>query len=104
MSDHQSEMMDRAGLSFGAAIHLLKGGKRVARAGWNGKGMWLAYCPGYPDGVPANVSGAHAMRVPLGTPIKVLPYIAMKTADNAMVPWLASQTDMLAEDWMEVAP
>jgi len=65
------------GLNFGLAIEALKKGFKVARAGWNGKGMWLLA-----DG---------------------LPWIGMKTADNKFVPWLASQTDMLADDWQIVA-
>jgi hypothetical protein len=69
------------GLSFGDAIVALKAGKKVARAGWNGKGMWLAL----------QVPDAHSKMS--------LPYIYMKTADDKLVPWLASQTDMLADDW-----
>lgn len=77
-----------ANMTFGLAIEALKAGKRVARAGWNGKGMWVsmqkhdehskmtlpyAYIE-YPEGHPA---------YPLGS----------------RVPWIASQTDMFAEDW-----
>ena len=68
-------------MPFGQAIELLKTGYRVSRAGWNGKGMWLELQR--PD--------AHSKMS--------LPYIFMKTADGHQVPWLASQTDMLAEDW-----
>ena len=68
-------------MDFGEAIHNLKAGKRVARKGWNGKGMWLEL----------QVPDAHSKMS--------LPYIYLKTADNNLVPWLASQTDMLAEDW-----
>lgn len=81
-------------LTFGDAIHMLKIGKSVARAGWNGKGMYLfligmngdywTYTNGKNDNLP------------------LLPFIAMKTADDKVVPWLASQTDMLAEDWRVV--
>lgn len=77
--------------SFGDAVELLKAGKRVARSGWNGKGMWLTL-------VKANAYdvGIRSM----GGATKLLPYIAMKTVQDELVPWLASQTDMLAEDWM----
>lgn len=73
-------------MDFGEAIRALKDGDKVSRPGWNGKGMFLALQR--PDANSANT----------------LPYIWMKTADNHRVPWLASQTDMLAEDWIRVAP
>lgn len=81
--------------SFGLAIGALKAGQRVARTGWNGKGMWLALVSGENWGI-----GGHA---PYDTPdaphITHAPFIGMKTADNKFVPWLASQTDVLADDW-----
>ena len=81
------------GVSFGHAIELLKGGHRVAREGWNGKGMWLGLVDtGYYD-VGCSVVGEINL---------LLPWIGMKTADNKFVPWLASQTDVLAEDWQIV--
>jgi hypothetical protein len=87
------------GFDFGEALTFLRAGKRVQRAGWNGKGMWLAMQKGYPDGVPANANSAEALHVPEGTVIRILPYIVMKTVDGSFVPWLASQTDVLAQDW-----
>ena len=96
-----------SGMPFGLAIEALKKGRRVARAGWN-KGMWLRlldpYAP-HPDTVAGRTSGvrtnpyfkaADNNAEAEGT---MLPWIGMKTADNAFVPWLASQTDMLADDW-----
>jgi hypothetical protein len=71
-------------MKFGEAIEKLKSGGKVARSGWNGKGMWLA------------------LQVPDANSKMSLPYIYMKTADNNLVPWLASQTDVLSEDWVEV--
>lgn len=68
-------------MTFGEAITALKEGKRVSRTGWNGKGMWLEL----------QVPDAHSKMT--------LPYIYMKTAQDDLVPWLASQTDVLAEDW-----
>ena len=80
-------------LSFGTAVEALKQGARVARAGWNGKGMWLGLVDtGYYD-VGCSVVGEINL---------LLPWIGMKTADNKFVPWLASQTDVLAEDWQIV--
>ena len=87
------------GFDFGEALRGMRSGLRVQRAGWNGKGMWLALQKGYPEGVPANANSAEAFHIPEGTTIRILPYIAMKTVDGAFVPWLASQTDMLAQDW-----
>lgn len=82
-------------LDFGQALILLKRGFKVARAGWNGKGMWLRYVDPYTDSQYRVIETAEARET-------LLPYIGMKTADNKFVPWLASQTDMLAEDWMLV--
>ena len=80
-------------LSFGDAVAALKEGLRVERAGWNGKGMWLGLVDtGYYD-VGCSVVGEINL---------LLPWIGMKTADNKFVPWLASQTDVLAEDWQIV--
>lgn len=77
-----------AGLTFGDAIAALRSGLRVERDGWNGRGMWLALVGDWSIYTPMATGGAH-----------VAPFIAMKTADNRLVPWLASQTDMLACDW-----
>lgn len=68
-------------ISFSGALLALKDGRRVARAGWNGKGMWVAL----------QVPDAHSKMT--------LPYLYMKTADDKLVPWLISQTDALADDW-----
>lgn len=68
-------------MDFGSAIKALKLGNTVARSGWNGKGMWLAL-----------------QRPDAGSKMS-LPYIYMKTVQGDLVPWLASQTDVLAEDW-----
>lgn len=80
---------------FGSAIAALKAGGRVARDGWNGKGMWLILVPA--DAWHTSV-GPNAQTVPGA---HRLPWIAMKTADGGLVPWVASQTDVLAEDWTD---
>lgn len=90
--------------SFSVALDLLKNGARVARQGWNGKNMWLCLSPGgvIPhDKFWAPHNAEFARNQPNQT-AEVCPYITMKTADNKIVPWLASQTDLLAEDWHEV--
>lgn len=90
-------------MSFGHAIEFLRLKHAVARAGWNGKGMFLylvpanAYHPAtYMDGLidrDPEIADQYQGMVPYGA------YIAMKTAEGNVVPWLASQTDMLAQDW-----
>jgi hypothetical protein len=81
---------------FGWALIQLKMGEKVARKGWNGKGMFLFLVGG---------STFKVNRPPLlgiyeeGTEINYHAHIDMKTADGQIVPWLASQTDVLAEDW-----
>ena len=78
------------GMAFGAAVEALKIGQKVTRAGWNGKGMFLFLVPG---------SQFQVNRPPL----LGIAHIDMKTAQNTVVPWLASQTDVLADDWQIVA-
>lgn len=88
-------------LGFETALELLRGGKKLQRAGWDGKDMFIVLQKGYPDGIPINRNTSEATGIPEGTVCRFLPYIMMKTADNAFVPWLASQTDILAFDWQE---
>jgi len=120
-------------MNFGQALEALKRGERVAREGWNGKGMWLALVlPIQKARVdvdrktlitlpsdPPKSRTAYIVRHPVdggdvelpdGTIASVYawgeyvlqPWIGMKTADDGFVPWLASQTDLLAEDWTKV--
>lgn len=86
-------------MNFGQALEALKEGKLVSRAGWNGKGMFLFYNPA--SKVKITEGRPLAFSFPVGTECKMLPYIMMKTADEGLnfVPWLASQTDILGEDW-----
>lgn len=97
----QDVIPEGATFDFGTAVEALKQGARVAREGWNGKGMFLYYVP--ENKYPASRNEHGTMigmfkddMVPYGA------YIAMKTAQNNVVPWLASQTDVLAEDWQIV--
>lgn len=81
-------------LSFGHALEVLKAGGRVARTGWNGQGMYLAL---------VRESGYGITKPPYKEPHLIHgAYIGIKTADNKFVPWLASQTDVLADDWVVV--
>jgi len=88
---------DRKNVSFGAAVELLKRGHRVRRRNWNGKNMWLAYVATWACEATNLAPREDGTRI-----YTLLPIIVMKTADDCLVPWLASQTDVLAGDW-EVA-
>lgn len=94
---------------FGQAITYLKQGKKVAREGWNGKGMWIVlmpslYLPSYDSQVEgAKVNDRTAKHIGTDKPLDSQPYIAMWTAAEQWQPgWLASQADILAEDWQIV--
>jgi hypothetical protein len=67
---------------IGEAVKEMQHGRRVTRAGWNGKGMWLG------------------LQVPDENSKMGLPYVYMRTAQGPLVPWLCSQTDLLAVDWI----
>ena len=85
-------------MNFGEALELLKNGERVCRKGWNGEGMWLVLVPGSPLVTFTKGTPYHAVGIRKQTNID--PHIDMFTAKGSMQPgWLASQTDMLAEDW-----
>ncbi|MGA0610094.1 DUF2829 domain-containing protein [Caldimonas sp. KR1-144] len=71
-------------MNFGAALFSLENGARVARNGWNGKGMWLE------------------LQAPDEHSKMSLPYIFMFTAQGDRVPWVASHSDMLSRDWVLV--
>ena len=93
-------------MTFGLAIEALKLGKKVARAGWNGKGMWLTLSCASAKIVKAeDIWAPHnkTFAIANGGEVQVDPYITMKTAQNTIQSgWLASQADMLAEDWQVV--
>jgi hypothetical protein len=97
-------------MNFGEAIAAAKAGSKISRAGWHGKGMWVCYMEGMElppyntQGTARKVNDRTAKFIGEDTPLVVLPYFAMWTADRKWLPgWLASQTDMLAEDWGVVA-
>ena len=93
-------------MDFGDAIRALEDGKRVARSGWNGKGMWLSLSCGETREIEADKFWSPHNRdhaISQGGKAKVLPSITMKTATGEiLMGWLASQTDMLAKDWQIV--
>jgi len=82
-------------VDFGRAIEALKEGEQVARIGWNGKGMYL-----FLIGNDASKGSWWTYTNGINDNMPLLPFIAMKTAGDEVVPWLASQSDVLAEDWI----
>ena len=87
-------------MSFGDALNALKNGKKVARKGWNGKeagkDMFIYYVPA--GNYKPCTKVAERLVNDEGL-VPYAPYIAMKTAQGYVVPWLASQTDILSDDW-----
>lgn len=84
---------------IGKAVKIMHDGGRVARQGWNGKGMFLFLVPGSEFVVNrAPLLGIY----PTGTVINYSPHVDMRTADGKIVPWLCSQSDLLAVDWIVV--
>lgn len=90
------------GMRFGEAIEMAKRGHRITRKGWNGKGMFVVYQKGYPDGIPCNKQTAIAFGYKEGDLFKCRPYLQMRCADGTHQMWLASQSDILEEDWIIV--
>ena len=90
------------GMSFGAAVHLLKQGYKVARKGWNGKGMFVVYQKGYPEGIPCNKQTAEAWGMNEGDLFKCNPYLQIKQVNGSHSMWVPSIGDVLAEDWVIV--
>lgn len=114
-------LVGNTSLTFGEAIELLKEGKLVTRQGWNGKGMFLFMRPADEltvntlvhnvKSLPQSVKSYFAAkthpylegRIDGEDKVKFTGYLCMKAADDSIVNgWLASQTDMLAQDWCEV--
>jgi hypothetical protein len=88
--------MEERGMDFSEALKCLKTNHKVQRKGWNGKGMFLYLV----RGSQFEVNRSPLMGIyPEGTVIKYLPHIDMRTATGECVPWLASQTDLLSDDW-----
>lgn len=104
-NESKDENLKTTGLTFGQALDALKAGKRVARVGWNGKAMFLVKAGGYSVELDKLRDGTHFTKDFLQaegcTEFKIVPHIDMWAADKTYVSgWLASQTDMFAEDWM----
>jgi hypothetical protein len=88
-------------MNFGNALQALKDGKKVARHGWNGKNMWVIFVPG--SKLEKLYEGS-AYAKHMSGPVTIRPHLDMCNADGQMQPgWLASQSDMLSDDWFIVA-
>ena len=88
------------GLSFGDALKALKAGQRVARAGWNGKGMFVYFVP--PASYPVQTGAAKA-HFGEGAMVPYNAYMAIKNVNETVSTWVPSVNDCLAEDW-EILP
>lgn len=89
-------------MTFGIALEMLKKGFRVARKGWNGKGMFVVFQKGYPDGIPCNKQTAEAWGISEGDLFKCNPYLQIRCVDGSYSMWVPSINDCLAEDWVIV--
>jgi hypothetical protein len=94
-------------MNFGEAIELANAGHRIQRAGWCGKDMWVLCSPDC-EALPADSFWPGLNRdyaLANGGTAKPLPAFTIKTATGEiLIGWLASQTDMLADDWQDLAP
>jgi hypothetical protein len=89
-------------MDFSEALRACKDGRRITRAGWNGPGQYVVHQAGYPDGIAINANTARATGIAQGTVRAFAPYLMLCNAQGVFVPWLASQGDLLAEDWQTV--
>lgn len=86
-------------MDFSEALRAVKAGDKISRDGWNGKGMFVVHQAGYPAGIAINENTARATGLTEGTVCVFREYLMMRTVDGSFVPWVASQTDILAGDW-----
>ncbi len=86
-------------LTFGLAVEAAKQGFKIARKGWNGKGMFVVYQKGYPQGIPSNKQTAEAFGINEGDLFVCNPYLQIKNVDGSASMWVPSINDVLAEDW-----
>ena len=85
--------------TFGEAIRRLKSGQRVTRKGWNGRGLFVVYQKGYPQGIPCNKQTADAWGMNEGDLFRCEPYLQINTVDGSHAMWVPSIRDCLADDW-----
>lgn len=86
-------------MNFSDALTACKAGNAISRDGWNGAGQYVVLQKGYPDGIAINANTAEATGIQQGTIMAFAPYLLFRTSQLIFVPWVASQSDLLAEDW-----
>ena len=90
-------------MEFPQALDYLKHaphkGTKITRTGWHGTGMFVCRQASYPKGVAINKNTAEATGLPEGSKAQFLPYLMFRTARGDFVPWVASQTDLVKNDW-----
>lgn len=86
-------------MNFSSALNLVKKGHKICRDGWNGKGMFVVYQKGYPQGIPCNAQTAKAWGMKEGELFKCEPYLQIKMVNGSHAMWVPSINDLLAEDW-----
>lgn len=94
-------------MDIGEAVKVMRGGGRVARAGWNGKGMWLALVvPVRPESCQPHDHAWYPECETCDDPLGMVtePFVVMRTSQAGIIPWLCSQADLLATDWELVTP
>lgn len=91
-----------SGLTFGIAIEAAKIGSKIARSGWNGKGMFVVYQKGYPEGIKCNKQTAEAWGINEGDLFRCEPYLQIKMVNDSHAMWVPSINDVLATDWIIV--
>jgi hypothetical protein len=85
-------------MDFSEALAACKAGSRITRSGWNGAGQWVALSPGFTLTADRIFSAPVKEYVGIGHGV-FAPYLMIRNAQGVFVPWLASQGDLLAEDW-----
>ena len=91
---------ETSSLTFGLAVEATKKGCKICRTGWNGKGMFVVYQKGYPQGIPCNKQTAQAWGMNEGDLFKCEPYLQIKMVNGSHAMWVPSINDVLADDWM----
>ena len=89
-------------MKFGEALELLKLGNKLSRNNWNGKGMFVVYQKGYPDGIPCNKQTAEAWGLNEGDLFKCEPYLQIRMVNGSHAMWVPSINDILSEDWFVI--
>lgn len=93
------KIMPKKGLDFGLAIVAAKAGKKIARVGWNGNGMFVYYVPAAAY-TPMTEIGKEIAGLGVENKVQYREYLALKTAQGDVATWAPSGSDSLAEDWV----